>query len=223
MCGRNSLFAPRPVLEERFGAAVFEGYEPRYNVAPGDDVAVVSADEPDRIRRATWGLLPEWTDPDRTGLHNARAETVDERPSFRDAWAERPCLVLSSGFYEWHQAGTHAEPYRIHRQGETAFAMAGIWSPAPSEEDEMTVAVLTTEPNETVRPIHDRMPVVLERESEKAYLQSPPAERQTLCRPYRAGDLEAYEISPRVNDPGVDDPAVIEPASSAQSGLEEFG
>jgi putative SOS response-associated peptidase YedK len=242
MCGRTSLFVDLATLETRLGArfATDGGrseYRPRYNVAPREDLAVVTGDAPDRIETFRWGLVPEWGDADDEGFINARAETAAEKPSFRDAWADRPCLVPSTGFYEWRDRGRGPkQPYRIYRDREGAeavFAMAGVWSPRPGADDPAgtgepgsrrgTVTILTTEPNDTVAPIHDRMPVVLPRRAERTWLTAGPDERRDLCEPYPDDDLEAYPVSRRVNDPGNDDPSVIEPDETEQSGLGQFG
>ena len=224
MCGRTSLFVPASDLEDRFEATVPADYRPRYNVAPGEPLEIITAEDPDRIDRYTWGLVPHWADEPMDGFINARSETAHEKPSFRDAWADRPCLVLSSGFYEWRSLnGGPKQPYRIYREDGPAFAMAGLWDVAGENGDARpTVTILTTEPNETVAPIHDRMPVVLSRDDEEAWLRADPTERSDLCRPYAGDDLEAYPIATTVNDPGTDDARVIEPLETEQSDLDEF-
>lgn len=220
MCGRTSLFAPRADLEDRFDAAVPDDYRPRYNVAPSEPLEVIPADDPDAVRRYRWGLVPEWADDGHEGFINARSETAPEKPAFRDAWESRPCLVLSSGFYDWKPADRgQKQPYRFHREDDVAFAMAGLWEPGG---DRPTVTVLTTEPNDVVEPIHHRMPVVLPRDVENEWLSAGPERRRELCRPYPGDDLVRYPVTTRVNDPGNDSPAVIEPAETEQSGLGEF-
>lgn len=225
MCGRNSLFPPASQLESRFDATLhFESYRPRYNIAPGETLAVIPSAEPDAIVGHHWGLRPAWMDEDEEGFINARSETAADKPSFRDAWAERPCLVLSSGFYEW-RAGDRGpkQPFRIHRPDDPAFAFAGLWEPVSNGDGiDGTVTILTTEPNELMGSIHDRMPVVLPRDEETEWLTAGPEDRAAMCRPYPDADLEAYPISRRVNDPSNDDPAVVEPAADPQSDLDEF-
>ncbi|MFB6302444.1 MAG: SOS response-associated peptidase [Haloferacaceae archaeon] len=227
MCGRNSLFVAQDDLESRFDARVVAdgGYRPRYNVAPGDGLEVVTNEAPDEIDRYRWGLIPSWADDPGTGLINARSETAAEKSAFVDAWAARPCLVLSSGFYEWQSRnGGPKRPYRVYREDDPAFAMAGIWEVREGEDGALPcVTILTTDPNDVMEPIHDRMPVVLPADAESAWLSAGPDARADLCRPYPDDDLAAYEISTRVNDPGHDDPDVIEPLAGEQSGLDEFG
>ncbi len=171
------------------------------------------------------GLVPHWQDDPGEGFVNARAETAHEKPSFRDAWAMRPCLVLSSGFYEWQRRnGGPKQPYRIYREDDPAFAMAGLWEEWHGDNSERlrTVTVLTTDPNDIVQPIHDRMPVVLSRDDEETWLTAGPDDRQELYRPYPGDDLAAYPIAPRINDPATDDARVIEPLDTDQSDLDEF-
>jgi len=241
MCGRNSLFVERGDLEARFDAEVVAdgGYTPRYNVAPGDGLEVVTNEATDEIDRYHWGFIPFWVDEPEDGIINARSETADEKRVFERAWESRPCLVLSSGFYEWQVPnGGPKQPYRIHRPDDPAFAMAGLWevwegpdgddkagSGGGDDENESIhcVTILTTEPNDLLEPIHDRMPVVLSRDAESEWLTAGPDARTELCRPYPEDDLAAYEISTRVNNPANDDPAVIEPLDHEQSGLGEFG
>lgn len=227
MCGRTSLFVPQDDLEDRFGAHIVTdgGYRPRFNIAPGQPLEVITNDAPDEIDQYHWGLIPFWADEPGEGIINARSETADEKNVFKRAWDARPCLVLTSGFYEWRQSnGGPKQPYRIHREDEPAFAMAGLWEVWEGETDEAipSVTILTTDPNELVEPIHDRMPVVLPRDDEDSWLAGDPDDRRELCRPYPDDDLSAYPISTQVNDPGNDDAGVIEPLDTEQSGLGEF-
>ncbi|MFB6083322.1 MAG: SOS response-associated peptidase [Halorientalis sp.] len=224
MCGRTSLFAPAAELRDRFDATVPDDYRPRYNVAPTDPIEVVTNEAPDTVDRFRWGLIPEWGDPDDEGFVNARSETAPEKPAFRDAWESRPCLVLSSGFYDWKsvERGPN-QPYRFHVEDSVAFAMAGLWERRETDGGTLdTVTVLTTEPNAVVEPIHHRMPVILPRDEEGTWLTADPDERESLCRPYPGDDLDAYRISTAVNDPSNDGPSIIEPDESEQSGLGEF-
>lgn len=225
MCGRNALFLDEDDLLDRFDAVLAPGveYEPQYNIAPGADIEVITNEAPEQIDQLQWGLVPHWADEPGNGHINARAETVATKPSFRDAWEHRPCLVLSSGFYEWGDPnGATTQPYRVHRE-DGAFAMAGLWERRESGgESQRTVTILTTEPNDILEPIHDRMPVVLGPDEERTWLQADPPTRADMCRPYPGEDLEAYPISTAVNDPMNDGPSVIEPLELSQSGLDSF-
>jgi putative SOS response-associated peptidase YedK len=226
MCGRNSLFIERGDLEARFDAEVITdgGYTPRYNIAPGDGLEVITNKAPNEIDRYHWGLIPFWADEPEEGIINARSETADEKRVFEQAWESRPCLVLSSGFYEWKAPdGGPKQPYRVYREDYPAFAMAGLWDVWESETETIPcVTILTTDPNDFMKPIHDRMPVVLPQEMEAGWLSANPDTRKELCQPYPEDDLGAYEISTRVNNPRNGDPRVIEPLDHEQSGLSEF-
>lgn len=228
MCGRNSLIPPASRLESRFDATLhLESYRPRYNIAPGESLAVITGAATDAIVVHRWGLRPPWMDAAEDGFINARSETIAEKLSFRTAWEERPCLVLSSGFYEWQdRRGGTKQPYRIHRPDDPAFAFGGIWEPCDDGGGDTvrgTVSIVTTAPNELMEPIHDRMPVILPQEAERDWLTADVDRRHELCRPYPLDDLAAYPIARRVNDPNTDDPGIIEPIGDPQSDLGEFG
>lgn len=226
MCGRNSLFVEQSDLETRFDAEFVAdgGYTQRYNIAPGDDLSVITNQAPDEIDRYHWGLIPSWADEPREGAINARSETANEKRLFERAWESRPCLVLSSGFYEWRSSnGGPKQPYRVYRENDSAFAMAGLWDVWEGETDAVScVTILTTGPNDLMEPIHDRMPVVLPEDGESEWLSTGPDARTELCQPYPENDLTADEISMRVNDTSTDDPSVVEPLEHEQSGLGEF-
>lgn len=226
MCGRTSLFVPQDDLESRFDAEVVAngGYTPRYNIAPGAGVEVIPNEATDEIDRYHWGLIPFWADEAEEGIINARSETADEKRVFERAWESQPCLVISSGFYEWQsQNGGSKQPYRIYREDDPAFALAGLWDVWEGEEDSITcVTILTTNPNDLMEPIHDRMPVVLPEADESEWLSADQATRKEMCQPYPEDDLTACEISKQVNNPGNDEPTVIEPLDHDQSGLDEF-
>lgn len=229
MCGRYSLFAPFSDVEERFGATFEYSFDPRYNAAPSQSLPVITNDEPDVIQQMEWGLVPSWAD-DRSafGLINARAETLGEKASFSDAYERRRCVVPADGFYEWAETDDGTVPYRVTLADESVFGMAGLWErwvperrqtglaefggggdvdgePAPVE----TFTVVTTEPNDVVEELHDRMAVVLDPENAAGWLHGDDAVRQSLLGPYD-GEMRAYRVSRAVNDPGNDSPVVAE-------------
>ncbi|WP_132059054.1 SOS response-associated peptidase [Halorussus amylolyticus] len=232
MCGRTSLFASAEVVRERFDADPVRPLEPRYNVSPGQEHPVVRNDAPDEIRFPTWGLVPRWSDGSGGSGHiNARAETLAEKPSFREAFAERRCLVLADGFYDWKQTPTGKQPYRIEREDREPFAFAGLWEPGTEGAEDpntgnrngATFTVVTTEPNAVVERVHHRMPVMLSPGEEQRWLEGGDSD---LLDPYPAAEMRAYPVSSAVNDPGNDSPAVIEevPAEEdVQTGLGDFG
>jgi len=240
MCGRYSLFVPPEVVERRFDATFREEFQPRYNAAPRQSLPVVGDDRDGEIRTMEWGLVPPWADSrEDGGFINARAETVADKPSFREAFRRAEggrCLVLADGFYEWVETEDGKQPYRVTLADERPFAMAGLWTafepateqtglgefgmgaggggssdPGAGEPDPVeTFTIVTTEPNATVAELHHRMAVVLPEGREREWLTAPAEEAAALLEPYD-GEMQAYPVSEAVNDPGNDSPAVAEP------------
>jgi putative SOS response-associated peptidase YedK len=199
---------------------ITEDLQPSFNIAPTQNVAVVLRDGTTRLVAMRWGLIPSWaTDPTiGSRLINARSETLTKRSAFKDAFKSRRCLVLADGFYEWQRQGKDKTPFFIHLKSERPFAFAGlyeIWRP-PLGEPLVSCTIVTTEPNDLVRPLHDRMPVVLPKGAEGLWLD-PEAEDPTrlldLLQPYPAEDMAAYQVSTLVNSVKNDSPECIEPAS----------
>jgi putative SOS response-associated peptidase YedK len=226
MCGRMSLFVDPDDLVDRFDADLDFEYERRYNVAPGDELAVVPDDREDTITRQDWGLVPSWADDPDEGPRpiNARAETVDEKPTFSDAFERRRCLVLADGFYEWAGSRGSKRPYRVHLTGNEPFAMAGLWDRWENGSTIESVTVVTTDANDVVAPMHDRMPVILDPDAEREWLHADQSRAHELLEPYGCDDLEAYPISTAVNDPANDSADVLLPADRGeQSDFGDFG
>lgn len=226
MCGRLSLSVPTSALEERFDATAVAEFPPRYNIAPGDELAVIRDDAAAEIRAATWGLLPGWVDDPDDWPHpiNARSETVDEKPSFREAYDRRRCLVLADGYYDWRDERGGSQPYRFALEDDAPFAAAGLWERWRSAGDvRTTCTILTTEPSAVVEPIHHRMPVLLAPDEEGTWLRGDETDRRRLLRPYRGDGLRAYPVSSAVNDPRNDRRSLIEPVDvGTQTGLDDF-
>ena len=230
MCGRTSLYLPQSVVESRFDAEATEPLEPRYNIAPSQDLPVITNTAPEAIDQFEWGFLPTWADSPEESYRpiNARSETAAEKPMFRDSFEAKRCLVLADGFYEWQAKGKGAgpkQPYRVQREDEQPFAMAGLWSEWQDNGTSLeTVTILTTDANELVEAIHDRMPVILPVARERDWLD-PDEDAADLLEPYPEDDLEAYPISTAVNSPANDSPEILEPVegdSTSQRGLDEF-
>jgi putative SOS response-associated peptidase YedK len=230
MCGRTSRAADVGTLRTRFSATPAAGVtiRPRYNIAPRDDLVAITNEAPEVMDHLEWGLLPHWADdPDDIPRPiNARSETVAEKPMFRDAFEQRRCLVLADGFYEWKGSRGSKQPYRIERPNREPFAFAGLWE--TWEQNGVTLGsctILTTEANDLVADVHDRMPVILEPQAERTWLNGAGAdELQSLCKPYPSDGLRAYPVSKRVNNPENDSPDLLEKIDiGEQSGLEEFG
>lgn len=221
MCGRFTLLIPGEELAEHFGLASVPALAPRYNIAPTQPVAVVRR-HPEQDRRELvhvhWGLIPFWAKDPAIGsrMINARSETVAEKPAFRAAYKYRRCIVPASGFYEWQKQNGHKQPYYIHHAGGAPLALAGLWehwqSADGSELESCTI--LTTTPNEMMRALHNRMPVILEPADYDVWLNSDGQGQDELQHLLRATDeevLEAYPVSTFVNRPQNDDPQCIAP------------
>lgn len=230
MCGRTSLAVAAAALEERFDARVADGVtvEPRYNIAPRDDLLAVRNDDSETISTLNWGFLPHWANSPDDGPRpiNARSETAAEKPLFREAFRERRCLLLADGFYEWQGSRGHKQPYRIERVDREPFAFAGLWDrwTGPDGADRFSCTVLTTDANDAVASVHDRMPVMLEPGEEAAWLGGADLDAwQSLLDAYPDDLLRVYPVSTRVNSPRHDGPDLLEEIDiGTQSGLGDF-
>lgn len=221
MCGRYSQTQPLRKVLPLFGVEPQEApadASPRYNIAPTQSVPVVRASEAERhFAELRWGLIPLWAKDRAIGnrLINARAETVADKPAFRAAFRQRRCLVLADGFYEWRREGNRKQPYYFRRPHGEPFAFAGLWERWHSPEGELieTCALITTAANERVRPIHERMPVILTGEDCALWLA--PAQNplllERLLAPSAPELLDCYPVSSAVNRPGNDAPELIAP------------
>lgn len=216
VCGRFKLSSDDDILHAEFGITVPQDYKPRFNIAPTQDVlAVLSDGESLRPAALRWGLIPQWEDKIANGAKriNARAETVLEKPSFRDAFERRRCLILADGFYEWLREGKTRKPMLIQRPDRRPFAFAGLWERWKRDEERIfSCTIITVPPAEAVRPIHDRMPLMLQRPDQERWLdlRTSVDELRALMQPY-SGSLEAYAVSTLVNSPMNDSPELVEP------------
>ncbi len=207
MCGRYSLIADIQELARQFefDGTGFEN-SPRYNVAPTQSVLTVTNREGRQPEFMRWGLIPSWAKDASIGnrMINARGETVSQKPSFRNALQRRRCLVLADGFYEWQKVGKGKQPMRIVLKSREPFAFAGLWETWRNPEGETirSCTIITTEANDLLRPIHERMPVILPRELEEFWLDGDVTESAALTdvlSPYPDESMETYQVSPLVN------------------------
>ncbi|GAB6056918.1 SOS response-associated peptidase [Desulfonatronum parangueonense] len=217
MCGRFGLWVTL-IIHEHYGLSTLgEPILPSYNIAPGQEVMGVHQDASGRrLARFKWGLIPSWTRDlaKATKCINARSETVWDKPSFRSAIQHRRCLIPANGFLEWKKSGTKKQPYLIGFENLELFSMAGIWeswkNPATGEVFD-SCAILTTNANETVAVIHDRMPVIIRPEDYQAWLDNPRVQIDALLQPFNAMHTLMMPISPRINSPKNNDPECIAP------------
>ncbi len=217
MRGRYSLIADIRELARRFE---FDGdrvnFESTYNVAPTQEALTIVGGEARRGGFMRWGLIRHWAKDPRTGsrMINARAETVAEKPAFRDALRRRRCLALADGFYEWQRTGGAKRPMRIVMRTGEPFAFAGLWSVWKDANGSRipSCAIITTVANDLLRPIHDRMPVILARDDEETWLDGSvddPGALIGVLAPFTAEAMEAYEVSTLVNSVANNHPEVI--------------
>ena len=213
MCGRFALYADYGVILERFDIEEVsfgeEQYEQSYNVAPSQQVtAVVNDGSKNRLGKLRWGLIPPWAKEAKIGykMINARAETAAEKPSYRNAFKKKRCLVVADAFYEWRKDDIGKTPMLIKLKSGEPFAFAALWESWKSPEGETinSCSILTTGPNKVMESIHDRMPVILSKEAEKIWLDPDVqdiGELEKLLKPFDSKEMEAYEVSDAVNSP----------------------
>ena len=221
MCGRFTLFEPDKILAREFGVSGIPLLSPRYNIGPSQPVAAVRAApagtgrEPALLR---WGLIPSWSKDPAIGnrLINARAETASQKPSFRNAFNRRRCLIPASGFYEWQRRELRKQPFYIRMHDGRPFAFAGLWDrwESPDKGVIESCTILTTATNALLAPIHDRMPVILPPGKYDRWLDpslQDPDSLAPLLVPFPPEDMIAFPVSPRVNAPSTDDEGCIAP------------
>lgn len=221
MCGRYTAamsWSELVDLYEITETGIPPNVAPRYNVAPTQTVPIVrSVPNGRELAMVRWGLVPSWSKgPDsRYSMINARAETVTEKPSFRTPFRRRRCLVPADGFYEWMKANGAKQPYRIALNDGRPFAFAGLWDSWESADETAieSCTIIVTDANELVRPIHDRMPVILDPGNHVRWLDvegTPADEAAEMLRSYPSERMTAYPVSRMVNSPKNDDPKCIE-------------
>ena len=223
MCGRFTLTIDPLHLQQAFPWAVIpDDLPPRYNVAPSQPVAVIPNDGQNSLTMFKWGLVPFWAKDPSIGdrMINARSETLAEKPSFRNAFRRRRCLILSDGFYEWKQdpALKGKTPVYIRFEDGRPFAFAGLWEIWNSTDGSeiRSCTIITTQPNTLLQPIHNRMPVILPPDSYQEWLSQEdrnPDKYNHLLVPYPSEELVAYPVSKMVNSPQVDSADLIKPAN----------
>lgn len=230
MCTRYTLLEKdlRAIVERLRVALDLEAdVASRYNIGPATEILAVRPLARAAGREAVklrWGLTPSWAHDDEPAsrLVNARAETLVEKPSFRDAFRSRRCLIPASGFFEWEHVGKARRPWLFRRPDESPFGLAGLWETwrAPDGTFIESCAVITTEPNELMRPIHHRMPVMLAPAQFDAWLDPAirePERLRPLLHPALASDMKMTEVSTHVNNVRHDDPGCLAPASADKS------
>jgi putative SOS response-associated peptidase YedK len=218
MCGRYSLVFIDD-LGNRF--RVFNpmiGARSRFNIAPGSEMPVIIHEEKNELVMMKWGLVPHWVQDIQTAKRpiNARAETLSEKPSFKELLKDRRCLVPASGFFEWKKEGSKKIPFYVHLLKNPLFAFAGLYDcwADPDGNLLLSYTIITTEPNDLIAKIHNRMPSMLLPENENCWLSKTPlsaGDLKEILAPFPAEDMSMYPVSPLVNMPDANDERIIDP------------
>lgn len=222
MCGRYVLTADTDTIQLAFDLEnVPQVHTARFNIAPSQPIAAITNEDPKTLTFMKWGLIPSWSKDPKMGskMINARSESAPEKPAFRAAFKRRRCLIPADGFFEWQKRGSSKVPMFIHMDDYSVFAFAGLWEIwySPEGDELRTATILTTEPNDLMKSIHDRMPVILPREHYAAWLASGDQKAddlRPLMKPFDARRMAAYAVSTFVNSPANDSPETIEPLAS---------
>ncbi|MBN1327170.1 MAG: SOS response-associated peptidase [Candidatus Cloacimonetes bacterium] len=204
MCGRFAIYSSvQAIIDYAKTINKIKSLQANYNAAPGQIIPIVMLDQGEKILEPVkWGLIPFWAKDPKIGYRmiNTRAETINDKPSFKAAFRHRRCLIPANGFYEWKKP--EKQPFFIHLTEREMFTFAGIWEEwhHPDGSSLRTCSIITTVPNRIMREIHDRMPVILTTENEENWLQqNEPKELLNLLAPYNSDDMEFYPISKAVN------------------------
>jgi putative SOS response-associated peptidase YedK len=219
MCGRFTFGLAPELISEIFGVSIPEYLPGRFNIAPGQQLlAIRGTDAGNQAAFLRWGLIPSWAKDPSIGsrMINARSESVHEKPAFRHAVRHRRCIIPSGGFFEWMAKDGKKIPFYVRSKDGAVLGFAGIWDTWKNPEGECleTCSILTTASNRLIRPLHDRMPVILHHEQYTHWLDrniTDPEKLTPLYQPYPAELMEMYPVSPLVNNPRNDSSACIEP------------
>jgi putative SOS response-associated peptidase YedK len=227
MCGRYRLSRRKQIIEEHFDSVSGEeDWTPHFNVAPTQPVPVIRQNPHEPVRQLSlmrWGLIPSWAkDPSGAArMINARSETAATKPAFRDALKSRRCLIPADAFYEWSRVGKAKQPYCFEVNEGALFAFAGIWDrwKDPSGQWVKSCSILTTTPNAVASAVHDRMPVILDRDSYDVWLDpgmTNVVAASELLKPFGARLMRCYPVSSRINYVANDDPECSAPVELAE-------
>jgi len=224
MCSRFALKSPPSTLAKLLHLEKALDWKPRYNLAPSQMIpAVVNPLENEKreMKLLRWGFVASWHQGGRL-LINARSEDLADRPILKESFEKWRCLVPVDGFYEWRHEARESKPFYIRMKDGQPFALAGLWAPQTfHDQTAESCVLLTTSPNEVVRVVHERMPVIIAPEDFKLWLDSKDVRDfekiQKLFKPFGADKMEAYEVDNWVNDPQHDDPRCLEPFQNPET------
>ena len=219
MCGRFDCHSEISVIEKLFKMDRLSiDYQPHYNIAPSQNIVVIRDSGKRELIQCRWGFIPSWAKDQKMGFKmiNARAEGVADKPAFKDAFRNQRCLVVADGFYEWVLESKVKQPVYIRLKSHTPVGFAGLYSVCrtPEGEDICTCTIITTDANELLRPIHDRMPAIIPKDKEDLWLDPKTTEKEKLLpllTPYPSDEMEYYRVSPIMSKPEHDVLDVISP------------
>lgn len=223
MCTRFALKSPPKAIAQMFKLEESFQWKPRYNVAPSQMIPGVIRPLENKKREfkmLRWGFVATWTQGGRLIL-NVQSEEINEKPLFTESFEKWRCLIPVDGFYEWRHEAKETRPYYIRMKDDKPFALAGLWAPQTMNEETIEAcSILTTTPNETVRVVHDRMPVIVDEKDYDLWLDSDIRDFKTLqkiFKPYSAEKMVGYQVSAWVNKTINDDPKCIEPSNEPET------
>jgi putative SOS response-associated peptidase YedK len=219
MCGRFAFYSPSEAVAALFNVSASTAVQPRYNIAPTQFVAAIrrDAEQKNELAMLRWGLVPFWAKDPSIGnrMINARAETVAEKPAYRTPFQRRRCLVVASGFYEWHGTSAGKVPIYFSHQAGQPLAFAGLWDrwQDPQGATLDSCSIITAAALGVTKPYHHRMPVILDASQYRGWMarETDVATLATWLEKLPAPPLQCWSVSTRVNDPGNDDPELLEP------------
>ena len=218
MCGRFEIHSAIELIAKIFGIHEWDiEYSPSYNIAPSQDILLVVNDGKRLLVKSRWGFVPSWSKELSAGykMINARAESVADKPSFRQAFQNQRCLVVADGFYEWKKEGTTKRPFYIRLKSGKPMGFAGLYNVWKSPEGEQicTSTIITTDANELLHPLHGRMPVITPPGAYDIWLDPMIHDKallQAVLKPYASEALDTYEVTPKVNSPNNNSPENIQ-------------
>ncbi|CAD5984636.1 Putative SOS response-associated peptidase yoqW [Planktothrix tepida] len=223
MCGRFSLVCSKTAIAQTFNVSSVPDFIPQYNIAPAQTIATIRQDLEQQERQFQlmhWGLIPHWAKDEKIGykLINARVETVTEKPAFRQAIRSQRCLILADGFYEWQHQGKTKQPYYFQLENHQPFGFAGLWERwnNPNGEENVSCTILTQAANETVRLVHERMPIILSPTVYSQWLDPTLKDSETILSLVQHNpNLRVYPVSSKVNRATYNQPDCILPLDEA--------
>lgn len=222
MCGRSSLHEEPKELLQAYGLPPrLGGYRPRFNIAPSEiQWTILREDGSLQARGLRWGLIPSWASDPSIGsrMINARADSIAEKPSFKDALRHGRCLIITDGYYEWVKAGAGKTPYRFCMANRKPFVFAGLWDRwSRGETPVESCTIITTDASRATAHLHNRMPAILDFEESIEWMRSDASQTELLqlLRPYESGHLEMFEVSRAVNSPKNDSEECFRPVGLA--------